>query len=78
MTTGLFVTPERQRVAIFSRPIWSLSDGLLVRRGNPARITGYRSLAAQGLRLGAIGADPARDGAAPWRAAIRHPPLRHL
>lgn len=31
MTTGLFTSPERQRVALFSRPIWALSDGLLVR-----------------------------------------------
>lgn len=30
MTTGLFGTTERRRVAAFSRPIWALPDGLLV------------------------------------------------
>ncbi|GLS17905.1 ectoine/hydroxyectoine ABC transporter substrate-binding protein EhuB [Labrys miyagiensis] len=45
MTTGLFATAERRRLAAFSRPIWALPDGLLVRKGNPLRLTGYRSLA---------------------------------
>lgn len=56
MTTGLFITAERARVAYFSRPIWALPDGLLVRQSQLAAITGYRSLAAQGLRLGVISA----------------------
>ena len=45
MTTGLFATPERCEVAAFSRPIWALPDGLLVPKGNPLRLTGYRSIA---------------------------------
>jgi polar amino acid transport system substrate-binding protein len=45
MTTGLFVTDERRRRIDFSRPIWALHDGLLVRAANPRRIAGYRSLA---------------------------------
>lgn len=45
MTTGLFATPERQKVAAFSKPIWALPDGLLVRRGNPLDLTGYASAA---------------------------------
>jgi len=45
MTTGLFSTIERQQVAAFSRPIWALADGLLVRKGNPRKLTGYRSIA---------------------------------
>lgn len=45
MTTGLFVTPERQAIAAFSRPIWALPDGLLVRQGNPLDLTGYRAIA---------------------------------
>lgn len=45
MTTGLFATDERRRLASFSRPIWALSDGLLVREGNPLKLTGYRSAA---------------------------------
>jgi polar amino acid transport system substrate-binding protein len=44
MTTGLFATQARQRVALFSRPIWALPDGLLVRSEDVRRIHGYRSL----------------------------------
>jgi polar amino acid transport system substrate-binding protein len=45
MTTGLFATEERRRIAAFSRPIWALPDGLLVQNGNPMRLNGYRSAA---------------------------------
>ncbi|NTE89239.1 transporter substrate-binding domain-containing protein [Agrobacterium rubi] len=45
MTTGLFDTPERRKIAAFSRPIWALSDGLLVRKGNPEQLSGYASIA---------------------------------
>jgi polar amino acid transport system substrate-binding protein len=55
MTTGLFVSAERERTVDFTRPIWSLGDGLLVRKDNPRRLTGYRSIAADpGARLGVI------------------------
>lgn len=46
MTTGLFGTEERRQAAQFTRPIWALPDGLLVRDGNPLGLTGYRSLAS--------------------------------
>lgn len=45
MTTGLFGTKERRKVAQFSRPIWALPDGLLVKEGNPRGLTGYKSVA---------------------------------
>jgi len=45
MTTGLFATEERRQVAAFSRPIWGLPDGLLVAKGNPIGLTGYRTVA---------------------------------
>ncbi|MEM7724498.1 MAG: transporter substrate-binding domain-containing protein [Pseudomonadota bacterium] len=55
MTTGLFASLERQRVALFSRPIWALPDGLLVRTEDAQRLAGYRSLAvAGGLKLAVI------------------------
>lgn len=55
MTTGLFASPERQQLALFSRPIWALPDGLLVRVEEATRITGYRSLAIAGnVRLAVI------------------------
>ncbi len=45
MTTGMFATPERSDIALFSRPVWALPDGLLVARGNPLGLTGYASVA---------------------------------
>lgn len=45
MTTGLFGTDERRKSAQFSRPIWALPDGLLVREGNPLGLSGYKSVA---------------------------------
>ena len=45
MTTGLFVSEERRRLVDFTRPIWMLSDGLLVTKGNPRQFDGYRSIA---------------------------------
>lgn len=57
MTTGLFRTEERQATAAFSRPIWALSDGLLVRRGNPHRLSGYTSIADARTCTLAVGRD---------------------
>ena len=55
MTTGLFASTERQRVALFSRPIWALPDGLLVRAENAQSIAGYQSFAVSNdLKLAVI------------------------
>lgn len=54
MTTGLFATEERKQHALFSRPIWALPDGLLVAKGNPHGLTGYRSAADKGIRVAVI------------------------
>ena len=51
MTTGLFATDERRRRVAFSRPIWALHDGLLVRAANPLGIVGYGSLALDGAAV---------------------------
>jgi polar amino acid transport system substrate-binding protein len=45
MTTGLFITDARKRLVRFSRPIWALPDGLLVRAADAGTISGYSSLA---------------------------------
>ncbi|MEM9277566.1 MAG: transporter substrate-binding domain-containing protein [Pseudomonadota bacterium] len=45
MTTGLFATGERKKTAAFSRPIWALPDGILVKKGNPLGLGGYKSVA---------------------------------
>ena len=64
MTTGLFVTPERCKRIAFSRPIWALHDGLLVRAGNPRNITGYRSIAADAnAKLATVSDQRQRDSA---------------
>ncbi len=54
MATGLFATPERQRIAAFTHPIWALPDGLLVGAGNPLSLAGYRSVAARGSAVLAV------------------------
>ncbi|MBL4758254.1 MAG: transporter substrate-binding domain-containing protein [Rhizobiales bacterium] len=54
MTTGLFETEERRETASFSRPIWALPDGLLVKRDNPLQIQGYRSIAKNSLCVLAV------------------------
>jgi polar amino acid transport system substrate-binding protein len=55
MTTGLFITEERRRVADFSRPIWALPDGLLICPANSHGIVGYSSVAQTAtLRLAVV------------------------
>jgi polar amino acid transport system substrate-binding protein len=54
MTTGLFATEERRHLAAFSRPIWALPDGLLVTKGNPFGLTGYRTVARTGACMLAV------------------------
>lgn len=45
MTTGFFATDARQEVALFSKPIWALPDGLLVNVHDAPNVTGYQSIA---------------------------------
>jgi len=54
MNTGLFVTPERCKTVAFSNPIWALVDGMIVRAGNPKRVSSYASVAASDARLGVV------------------------
>lgn len=55
MTTGLFGTTERRRLAAFSRPIWALPDGLLVPCGNTKGLRGYKDIAeTQDCKLAVI------------------------
>jgi len=52
INTPLFVTEERARVVDFSRPCWSLADGLMVRAEYAGRYDSYAALAAdQDARL---------------------------
>jgi polar amino acid transport system substrate-binding protein len=62
MTTGLFVTPERETIVDFSRPIWALPDGLMVLAGNPRHLTSYEAVAADSTaRLGVVTNQVQRD-----------------
>lgn len=55
VTTGLFATKQRRITAQFSRPIWALPDGLLIREADEKRIQSYRSIANdKSLRLAVI------------------------
>jgi polar amino acid transport system substrate-binding protein len=42
----MFITAARRRLIRFSRPIWAVTDGLVVRAGEEERFTSYRDVAA--------------------------------
>src|SRR5215470_4310043 len=44
INTPLFVTSERAKLVTFSRPVWALADGFMVKAGNPRQLTSYRAL----------------------------------
>lgn len=46
INTAMFVTPERSRLVDFSRPVWALADGFIVKTGNPKALISYTALAA--------------------------------
>jgi polar amino acid transport system substrate-binding protein len=41
----MFVTPERAAKVAFSRPVWSLADGLMVRAGDSGWLASYEAVA---------------------------------
>jgi polar amino acid transport system substrate-binding protein len=45
MNTGMFMTRERARSIAFSRPIWALVDGFVVKAGNPKNLRSYADAA---------------------------------
>lgn len=78
INTPLFVTEERQRLVDFSQPVWSLADGLMVRRGNPKRLASYDALAAHADARLVVVADQAQEQRAGGRhVAAAHPARRH-
>lgn len=46
MNTPLFISPERAALVSFSRPVWALRDGFVVRTRHSPGIRSYRSVAA--------------------------------
>jgi polar amino acid transport system substrate-binding protein len=72
VTTGMFTTSERARQAFFTRPIWTLRDGLLVNDSHRSHrdISGYVALAKEGRKLAVLSgqvqrAHALRHGVAP-------------
>jgi polar amino acid transport system substrate-binding protein len=55
MNVPIFVTPERSELVSFSRPVWSLTDGFVVKEGNPKGLTSYGAVSEHAdARLGVI------------------------
>jgi polar amino acid transport system substrate-binding protein len=48
IAAGMFITPERSRLAAFSLPTFRVRQGLLVRGGNPEQLHGYQDAVARG------------------------------
>jgi polar amino acid transport system substrate-binding protein len=45
VNTGMFVTPERASLVRFTRPIWAVPDGLIVRAADAGRFASYADVA---------------------------------
>ena len=72
INTPLFITEERARLVDFSRPVWSLADGLMVQAGNPKRLTSYRALAAHADARLVVVADQVQEQRALAAGSIPH------
>ena len=52
---GLYITPQRCKLVAFSNPYLRVSDGLLVKAGNPENIKSYKDFVDRpNLRLGTV------------------------
>jgi len=54
VAAGMFVLPERCAQAAFSEPVYCAPQAFLVPKGNPKKITDYKSVAAAGIKLGVL------------------------
>lgn len=54
IAAGMFITPERCAQAAFSEPEYVADSAFMVPKGNPKKITDYKSVADQGLKLGVM------------------------
>jgi polar amino acid transport system substrate-binding protein len=72
----LFVTGERAARIAFSSPVWALSDGFLLRAGNPKQLTSYETLATDvdarlGVITGQVQHDTARAAGVPEERIVQ-------
>jgi polar amino acid transport system substrate-binding protein len=75
LNTGMFVTDARRRYVRFTRPIWAVPDGLIVRGDDVGRFTTYRDLGADsrarlGVVVGQVQGDSARQAGVPGERLI--------
>jgi polar amino acid transport system substrate-binding protein len=77
LNTGMFVTEARRRLVRFTRPIWSLPDGLIVQRDDVARFGSYRRLALDpaarlGVVVGQVQGESARRAGVPEERLVQY------
>ena len=70
MNTGMFITDARRRQVRFTRPIWVVPDGLIIRADQVARFSSYRDFgvdpdARLGVVVGQVQGDSARAAGVP-------------
>jgi len=63
INTPLFVTPERAKLVAFSRPVWALKDGFVVRADSVSTLTSYEAIALLHATVGVVSAQVQRDTA---------------
>ena len=78
LNTGMFVTDERRAVVRFTRPIWSVPDGLVVRAEDVGRFQSYLDLAVDGgarlaVVVGQVQGDSARAAGLPHQRMVQVP-----
>jgi polar amino acid transport system substrate-binding protein len=76
LNTGMFITDTRRRQVRFTRPIWAVPDGLIVRVERVGRITSYRDLSVDpiarlGVVVGQVQGDSARGAGVPAERLVR-------
>lgn len=54
VATGLFIRPERCKAVIFSQPLTCTREALLVRKGNPKKVTSYKTLVASNATFSSV------------------------
>ncbi|WP_274650619.1 ectoine/hydroxyectoine ABC transporter substrate-binding protein EhuB [Paenibacillus humicola] len=45
ITAGMFINPERCQAVLFANPEYSIGEGIAVKKGNPLKLTSYKSIA---------------------------------
>ena len=75
LNTGMFITDARRQQVRFTRPIWAVADGLIVRRVEAGRFTSYRGVgvdahARLGVVVGQVQGDSARQAGVPHERLV--------